>query len=112
MLHVAVAAAAKSLLSRPILCDPMDSNPPGSSVHGILQTRTPEWVANTLSHTCYLEHIYNIYMTYCIAQRTLLNTLNSHLYALKHPLFIYLFVRLINIKLNNYLMPSYVLKIY
>ena len=29
----------------PSLCDPMDCNPPGSSVHGILQARTLEWVA-------------------------------------------------------------------
>ena len=28
-----------------ILCDPMDYSPPGSSVHGILQARTLEWVA-------------------------------------------------------------------
>ena len=27
------------------LCDPMDYSPPGSSVHGILQTRILEWVA-------------------------------------------------------------------
>ena len=27
------------------LCDPMDCSPPGSSVHGILQTRTAGWVA-------------------------------------------------------------------
>ena len=27
------------------LCDPMDCNPPGSSVHGILQVRILEWVA-------------------------------------------------------------------
>ena len=26
------------------LCDPMDGNPPGSSVHGILQARILEWV--------------------------------------------------------------------
>ena len=31
--------------SRPTLCDPMDYRPPGSSVHGILQTRILEWVA-------------------------------------------------------------------
>ena len=30
------AAAAKSLQSCPTLCDPMDSSPPSSSVHGIL----------------------------------------------------------------------------
>ena len=31
--------------SRPTLCDPMDCSPLGSSVHGILQARTVEWVA-------------------------------------------------------------------
>ena len=34
-----------SSLSRVQLCDPMDCSPPGSSVHGILQIRNPEWVA-------------------------------------------------------------------
>ena len=29
----------------PTLCDPIDCSPPGSSVHGILQTRILEWVA-------------------------------------------------------------------
>ena len=28
----------------PALCDPVDCNPPGSSVHGILQARMLEWV--------------------------------------------------------------------
>ena len=36
---------AKSLQSCPTLCDPIDCSPPGSSVHGILQTRILEWVA-------------------------------------------------------------------
>ena len=31
--------------SCPTLCDPMDCSPPASSVHGILQARTLEWVA-------------------------------------------------------------------
>ena len=30
--------------SCPILCNPMDCSPPGSSVHGIFQARIPEWV--------------------------------------------------------------------
>ena len=30
---------AKSLQSYPILCEPMDCRPPGSSVHGILQAK-------------------------------------------------------------------------
>ena len=29
----------------PTLCDPMDCRLPGSSVHGVLQARTLEWVA-------------------------------------------------------------------
>ena len=29
----------------PTVCDPMDCNPPGSSVHGVLQARTLECVA-------------------------------------------------------------------
>ena len=39
------AAAAKLLQPCPTLCDPTDSSPPGSSVPGILQARTLEWVA-------------------------------------------------------------------
>ena len=44
------AAAAKSLQSCPILCDPIDSSPPGSAVPGILQARTLEWVAISFSN--------------------------------------------------------------
>ena len=33
----------------PALCDPMDCSPLGSSVHGILQARTLEWVAISFS---------------------------------------------------------------
>ena len=35
--------------SCPILCDPVDCSPPGSSVHGILQARILEWVAISFS---------------------------------------------------------------
>ena len=31
------------------LCDPMDCDPPGSSVHGISQARILEWVAVSFS---------------------------------------------------------------
>ena len=44
-------AAAKSLQSCPTLCDPIDDgSPPGSSVPGILQARTLEWVAISFSN--------------------------------------------------------------
>ena len=35
--------------SCPTLCDPMDCNLPGSSVHEILQARILEWVAISFS---------------------------------------------------------------
>ena len=43
-------AAAKSLQSCPTLCHPIDGSPPGSSVPGILQARTLEWVAISFSN--------------------------------------------------------------
>ena len=46
----AAATAAKSLQSCPTLCDPMDSSPPGSTIPGILQARTLEWVAISFSN--------------------------------------------------------------
>ena len=46
----AAAAAAKSLQSCPTLCDPIDGSPLGSSVPGILQARTLEWVAISFSN--------------------------------------------------------------
>ena len=49
MTAAAAAAAAKSLQSCPTLCNPIDSSPPGSTVPGILQARTLEWVAISFS---------------------------------------------------------------
>ena len=40
---------AKLLQSCPTLCDPIGSSPPGSAILGILQARTLEWVAISLS---------------------------------------------------------------
>ena len=47
---LAAAAAAKSLQSCPILCDPIDGSPTGSSVPGILHARILEWVAISFSN--------------------------------------------------------------
>ena len=44
------AAAAKSLQWRPILCDLRDGRPQVSSILGILQARTLEWVAISFSN--------------------------------------------------------------
>ena len=44
------AAAAKSLQSCPTLCDPIDGRPSGSTIPGILEARTLEWVAISFSN--------------------------------------------------------------
>ena len=49
-LVAAAPAAAKPLQPFPTLCDPIDSSPPGSSVPGILQAGTLEWVATSFSN--------------------------------------------------------------
>ena len=44
------AAAAKLRQLCLTLCDAIDSSPPGSSIPGILQARTLEWVAISFSN--------------------------------------------------------------
>ena len=41
--------------SCPILCDPVDCSPPGSSAHGIFQARVLEWGAIAFSGSCTRE---------------------------------------------------------
>ena len=48
--YVPAAAAAKLLPLCLTLCDPIDGSLPGSSVPGILQARTLEWVAISFSN--------------------------------------------------------------
>ena len=50
--YLSAATAAKLLQSCPTLCNPTDGSPPGSSVPGILQARTQEWVAISFSSAC------------------------------------------------------------
>ena len=51
MNKASAAAAAKSLQSCLTLCNPLDSSPPGSSVHGIFQARVLELVAIAFSES-------------------------------------------------------------
>ena len=45
----AMLCYAKLLQSCPTLCDPIDGSPPDSTIPGILQARTMEWVAISFS---------------------------------------------------------------
>ena len=52
--------------SCPTLCDPVDSSPPGSSIHGILQARVLEWDTIAFSGQlilAYLKYDRNIYIS-------------------------------------------------
>ena len=52
------AAAVKLLQSCLTLCNPIDGSPPGSSVPGILQARTLEWVAISFSYIYICVRVY------------------------------------------------------
>ena len=49
----------------PTLCDPRGYNPPGSSVHGILQVRMLEWVAIPFSRGIFLIQGSNLGLLHC-----------------------------------------------
>ena len=49
--HLSKSTAAAKLLQLCLtLCDPIEGSPPGSPILGILQARTPEWVAISFSN--------------------------------------------------------------
>ena len=48
-IHSSMNGHSEVTQSCPTLCDPMECSPPGSSVHGIHQTRILEWVAISFS---------------------------------------------------------------
>ena len=50
LISLVIPIAAKSLQSCLTLCNPTDGSTPGSPVPGILQARTMEWVAISISH--------------------------------------------------------------
>ena len=56
--------------SCPTLCDPMDSSPPDSSIHGILQARILEWVVISFSRP--RVHIYVLIYNMCFSLSDLL----------------------------------------
>ena len=51
--------------SCPTLCNPMDCSLPGSSVHGILQTRILEWVTMPFSRGIFLTQELNLSLPHC-----------------------------------------------
>ena len=64
---------AKLLQLCPILCYPMDSSLPGSSVHGILQAKILEWVAMPSSRASFqLRDRTHVSYVSCIGRQVLL----------------------------------------
>ena len=69
----------------PTLWDPMDCSLPGSSLHGIFQARTLEWVAISFSNMIpnlvhgifiYLFIIFGCVVSLCLSERVMLETLS------------------------------------
>ena len=48
----------------PTLCDPVDCNPPGSSVHGIFQARVLEWVSISFSMSLLFNMLSRLVITF------------------------------------------------
>ena len=65
------ACARAHLLSCPTLCNSTNCSPPGSSVHGILQTRILEWVSSSSSRESPNPQIQHISCISCIGRQNL-----------------------------------------
>ena len=79
----APAAAAESLQSCPTLCDPIGGSPLGSSVPGILQARTLEWVAISFPRAQSIHMCICITGSHCYISKTKHNVVNQ-LYSNKN----------------------------
>ena len=91
---------AKWLQSCPTLCDPMDSSPPASHIHGILQARILEQIvrpsfrrsSQPRDHTC---------VSYLSWMSHRLNHWRTHAYSL-HPTMTHTFIFSCRKKYSNY----------
>jgi len=61
----AITAVVWSLSRVRVSCDPMNGNPPASSVHGISQARTLEWLAISFSRGIFLTQGSNPHLLHC-----------------------------------------------
>ena len=74
-IEVVVCVVCLIAKSCPTLCDPMDSSPPGSSVHGIFQARILEWVAISFPRGIFLTQgsnrhlLHSRWILYCQATK-------------------------------------------
>ena len=75
--HPYMPAAAKSRQSCPTLCDPRDGSPPGSTVPGILQARTLEWVAISFSK-CPRKFCKTLFSDLTVKNHLVLLLINQH----------------------------------
>ena len=80
------AAAAKSLQSCPTLGDPIDSSPAGFPVPGILQARTLEWVAISISNAKVKSESEVAQSCPTLSQATLFILKHSHSHPHLYPL--------------------------
>ena len=78
-LSLPVEVEVESTQLCPILCDPMDCSPPGSSVHGIFQARLLEWAAIYQSFSQNLRTVEGNYYSLCILHTKLNESFTKNL---------------------------------
>ena len=106
-----IYACAQSLQLCPVLCNPTDCSPSGSSIHGILQRRVLEWVARSCRGSSWSRieprfYIY-IYILWLISKFSLawlnFKQVSSWLWASEFPLTVF---TLENLKLYFFFFDS------
>ena len=106
-----IYACAQSLQLCPVLCNPTDCSPSGSSIHGILQRRVLEWVARSFRGSSWSRieprfYIY-IYILWLISKFSLawlnFKQVSSWLWASELPLTVF---TLENLKLYFFFFDS------
>ena len=68
---IKVKSEREAAQSCPTLRDPMDCSPPGSSVHGILLARVPEWAAIAFSDEIASHLSHSVVFLYFFAYKCL-----------------------------------------
>ena len=99
------------------LCDPTDSGPPGSSVHGILRARVPEWGAIPFSQgssrprnctciSCFGRQILYHWPYICMSKFIKLRTLSMYNLLYVHTYYMYMYILYVQLYFNKSIMKS------
>ena len=87
------------------LCDPMDCSPPGSSVHGILQAGTLDWVAISFSRGSFQPGIEVMSLVSLVLAEGFFTTSATYcVYYILINVYINIYMQLDMVAIQNYFM--------